>query len=664
MPTIKAKHAGIKTSFPGIIKPMLCTLVREPFNKEGWLYEIKWDGYRILAYKHKNNVTLRSRSGLDYSDRYASVYSSLKKLNSDFILDGEIVAFDAAGKISFDAVQGSNPSAKLAYYVFDILYKDGYSIMQLPLIERKNILKNFLSSTDTVIKFSDHFTDGNALYEQAIKLELEGIVCKKEHSVYTPGKRGDEWLKIPTMKRQEFVIGGWAESEKARSFRSLLFGAYNSKGEFEWIGRSGGGFKEKDMPGILKKLQALEIKQSPFTNKILDTKGAILHYVKPLLVANFQFATWTVTGRIRKPATFLAFRSDKKAKDVVREVPLSITKEKKVIEETKPLQKSKHLKTMPGSNWPELEKIPVTSHDEIPIDDCTIQLTNVEREIWKGITKADLITYYNQIAGYILLHIKNRPLSLHIKPYGATEKGLYIKDMEGRQPSCAEIFSTKRKHPKAGKRSTIDYLVCNNKATLLWLINLGCIDINPWSSTTKDYLHTDYIIIDLDPSDEDFKKAITTALAAKQFFDEHNLKSFIKTSGKTGLHILLPCHGFTFADARKIAVNICNEIHQLVPSITTTNISINQRGNKLFIDPSQNDEADTIAAAYSCRPYVLPTVSTPLEWKEVKASITPEAFTIKTILKRIEKKRDLWQDLFNKKLQNINNAILHGLLSK
>jgi bifunctional non-homologous end joining protein LigD len=322
------KTKGEKAPMPTTLNPMLCTLTKEPFNQDGWVHEVKWDGYRIIAFKNKNHVSLKSRSGIDYSDRYTVVHDAVKQLTGDFVIDGEVVAFNEEGEISFDTVQKANPNAPLAYYVFDIVWYDGRDLMQLPLIERKEILKNLVGENQTV-KFSDHFVDGVALYEQVQRLGLEGIVSKNGSSIYSPGKRGDDWLKVPTAIRQEFVIGAWAESTTARSFRSLLFGAYNKDHQLEWIGRSGGGYKEKDMPAILKKLKALEIEESPFINKILDTKGAVIHYVKPELVANFKFATWTTSGRIRKPATFLGFRYDKKPADVVREVPLSIRETKK-----------------------------------------------------------------------------------------------------------------------------------------------------------------------------------------------------------------------------------------------------------------------------------------------------------------------------------------------
>ncbi len=655
---------GIKAAMPASLKPMLCTLVKEPFSKDGWLFEVKWDGYRIIAFKNKNKVSLRSRSGIDYSHRYTVVRDAIKQLEGNFVIDGEVVAFNKDGEVSFDAVQKANPDAPLAYYVFDIVWYEGKDVKQLPLIERKQILKTITGGNE-MVKFSEHFDDGIALYEQAGQLGLEGIVAKSESGRYSPGKRGDEWLKIPVAKRQEFVIGGWAESSRGRSFRSLLFGAYNEEKQLEWIGRSGGGYKEKEMPGILKKLKALEIDESPFVNKILDTKGAVIHYVKPELVANFKFATWTTSGRIRKPATFLGFRNDKKPKDVVREVPLTVKEEEKIVESsTGKKAKTKATATKPSenSNWPQLDQIPVTSHDKIEIENCTIELINVEKEIWKGITKADLITYYNNVAPYILPQLRNRPLSLHIKPHGATTPGFYIKDMEGRQPDCADIFSTKRKHPKAGKRSVIDYLVCNNLPTLLYLINLGCIDVNPWTSTTGDYLHPDYIVIDLDPSDDDFKKVTRTAQAAKKVFDKLKLKVFPKTSGKTGMHLLIPCKGFTFPEARAIALNICKKIHAQLPEITTIENAISKRGDKLFIDYNQNDEADTIAAPYSARPAKLPTVSTPLQWKEVNSKLNPQDFTLKTIFKRLEEKGDLFKDIFDKKTAASNTKVLKKML--
>ncbi len=336
---------------------------------------------------------------------------------------------------------------------------------------------------------------------------------------------------MPTRKRQEFVIGAWAESDRGRSFRSLLFGAYNKTGELEWIGRSGGGYKEKEMPAILKKLKALEIDRSPFTNKILDTKGATLHYVKPQLVANFEFAAWTKSGRIRKPATFLGFRNDKPAKDVVLEVPRNLQSPPAAGDISpsvrKALTKNPSAASSKDSNWSEVEQQKINTRQSFNMGGCEVEISNIEKELWKDVRKFELIQYYHTISKYLLPHIQDRPQSLHVKLHGPNAPGFYIKDMEGRQPNCANIFSTRRKHKKAGKRDVIDYLVANNEPTLLWMINLGCIDVNPWTSRVSDPLHPDYIIIDLDPSDNDFSKAVEAAQATQQVLQSRKLTAFL-----------------------------------------------------------------------------------------------------------------------------------------
>src|ERR1700712_1257125 len=314
---------GKKSPMPTSIAPMLCTLTKDPIDDPEYLYEIKWDGYRIISYVNKNKVRMDSRSALNYTPKYPPIVQALGKLKHDVVLDGEVVVFNAEGHPDFDALQTFNGhNTPISYCVFDILWMDGYNLMELPLTTRKTILQKLLKG-NKVIRFSQSFDNGNALYNQMLELNLEGIVAKRKDSEYVEGERGNNWLKTPTRKRQEFVIGGWAESDKSRSFRSLLFGAYN-KNKFEWIGRSGGGYKDKDMPGILAQLKKLEVDDSPFVNAVLDSKGAKVHWVKPQLVANFEFAAWTKSGRIRKPATFLGFRKDKKAKDVVREIPKNI----------------------------------------------------------------------------------------------------------------------------------------------------------------------------------------------------------------------------------------------------------------------------------------------------------------------------------------------------
>ena len=650
---------GERSPMPASIKPMLCTLTKTPVSAAGYIHEIKWDGYRLIAFSDKKTVQLASRSGLDYTAKYPPLARAFKLLKHQVVLDGEAVVLNAAGNPDFDALQKFNGSNDpILFYAFDIIWLDGINLMNLELLKRKQILSMLLEGNE-VIRYSEHFDNAHALYSQMQELGLEGIVSKKETSLYRPGERGTNWYKTPTEIRQEFVIGGWIESDKARPFRSLLFGAYkNSK--FEWIGHAGGGFKDSEMSEIMRKMTPLEIKQSPFVNHV-DTDGKP-HWIKPVLVGNFKFATWTKSGRIRKPAIFLGFRSDKKASDVVREVPDERTT---AVATKTPKKKAKLLKTSAASNWPLIEKQKILDEEVFDFGECSITINNIERQIWKDISKARLIQYYHDISPYILPHIHDRPQSLHVKPVNANAPGFYIKDMEGRAPDCAGVFSVKRKHKAEGKRDDIEYLVANNEASLIYMVNLGCIDINPWTSRTAAPDEPDYIIIDLDPSDDDFNKAVETARAVKDFFDSKNLKAFAKTSGKTGIHIYLPCHQLNFKQARSIAESICDAVHKLVPDVTTTSVSISNRGTKLYIDPNQNDFADTVAAPYSARPSHHPTVSTPLEWREIKPGLDPLQFNIDTIAKRLEKKGDLFEGVMESKIAIANTRqfkkILDGL---
>jgi len=929
---------------PEHVDPMLCTLVKAPVENQEYIYELKWDGYRIVAKVEDGAVRMNSRSGLDYTSRYPLIAEALLGLGHELMIDGEVVVLNAEGRPDFDALQLYNGKrSPIRYCVFDLLYLDGNNLMELPLYQRKQLLETLVKDNE-IFLLSESFQDGKALYEKALEDNLEGIVAKKKDSSYIPGARSYEWLKIPTRKRQEFVIGGWAESDKSRSFKSLLFGAYE-KGKLQWIGRSGGGYKQAEMPGILKMLQEIETDKSPFVNKVLDTKGAKVHYTKPELVANFEFATWTKSGRIRKPATFLGFRQDKDPKDVVREVPKETGKIEQVIREQEELEqdaqpgepeagadngdlvkgdagseepklekyhdkrsfdltpeptggspdgdqlifvvqkhdashlhydfrlevrgvlkswavpkgpsmdpadhrlamevedhpydykdfegiipqgqygggtvlvwdrgtyepaekiagkkdqehwllshyyknklgivlhgkklkgkfnlvraygkaenawlltkvkdghelntditkkdqsvlsgrtilevamdshsrvwqsnraqeepagsntngaeaeleaelagpevldeadhpqdeeaavrhatvgelflplsngKMKQAEAPEDSNWNKIFAEKIKSEGTIVVEGQSLHLTNIEKKLWKGTNKAQLITYYNHVVEYILPHLKGRPLSLHIKNLNAGAPGFYIKDMEGFQPEFLDIYTAQRKHKAKGKSEMIHYAVCNNLPALLWLVNLGCIDLNPWNSVVMRPLEPDYIAIDLDPSDEDFKKAVKTALAAKDYLDEVGLVGFVKTSGKTGIHIFIPCKGFSFPQARALAENICAQVHRSVPLFTTLEVSVDKRGSKLFVDFSQNDEADTLASAYSVRPGKLPSVSAPLDWEELDLELSPSDFTMDHMPLRLKDKGDLWKDIGSSKIKTANSKILRQILS-
>ncbi len=335
----------------------------------------------------------------------------------------------------------------------------------------------------------------------------------KEKTAFThPGRKGNSWYKAKLSKRQEYVIGGWTESDNGRLFRSLIFGHYVD-GQFTYVHHSGGGFTDKQAKELSTKLKKLEIDESPFVNKV-DIK-ARKHWAKPELVAEFDKSVQTTkSGHIRHPAIFVALRDDKKARDVVEELPKPVSTEKpaKLNAQNKPLSKAKNDQIETGS-WELLEQRKITSENELIIDGHKINLINIERELWPGITKAELIEYYISIADYILPHLKDRPLGLNICLNTAAQGGFFIRGMEGRAPSWATIFTTDRKHKAKGKSDTIEWLVCDNKATLVYIVNLESIDIHPWTSRIDSPNDPDYIVIDLDPSDDDFNKVIDTALS-------------------------------------------------------------------------------------------------------------------------------------------------------
>lgn len=657
---IKREFKTVKaTNIPGDLLPMLATRTNQPFDNPDWLFEIKWDGFRCLAYVNNGKASLRSRSNLSYNKTFEPIVEALQEWSVDAVLDGEIVVLNEEGKADFEALQnyGNSPNQNIVYYVFDLLWFNGISLLDSPLEKRKELLQKILPEHSR-IRFSDSIEEiGVDFFEVAKQNELEGIVAKKKASLYLPGKRTNDWLKIPTETRQEFVIGGYTESDSGRPFRSLLFGYYEN-GKLINVGHSGGGFKEKQMKEIYSRLKKLETKMSPFSNEVeADTK---IHWVKPQLVAEIKFASFTSSKKIRKPAIFLGFREDKNPKQVVKEIH-TLPNSGEVEQMKTPVPKKK-IDSPSDSNWPVILNQKMENNSVFSFEGKEVELTNIDCKLWGDFTKADLLMYYHSVYPFIITHLKNRPLSLHIKHVSPTAPGLYIKDMEGHQPHWADIYSTQRKHKKKEKRDVIDYLVCNNEATLQYVINLGCIDVNPWTSRTVSPNHPDFVIIDLDPSDEDFSKAIESAKAAKQFFDNHKIKSFVKTSGKTGMHLYLPCNNFNFAEARRIAENICEEVNVLVPGISTTEISVNSRGDKLYLDPNQNDFADTVAAPYSIRPYKLPTISTPLEWKEVNCKLNPQDFTIATVLNRLKKKGDVWKDILDEKTMNANSKVLKGFV--
>jgi bifunctional non-homologous end joining protein LigD len=667
-----------KAPMPQNIKPMYATLVDQSFNNKDWIYEIKWDGFRAIAEVNYNEVELYSRNNLSFNEHFSTIAEALKKTGIQAVFDGEIVALDEKGVARFELIQNYKGTGKgnIVYYVFDILYYNGYDLKDLPLVERKKILKKVLPELSEV-RYNDHVEEeGIRFFDEAVRQGLEGIIAKKSQSIYQPGLRSKEWLKIKVHKRQEAVIAGFTEPRGGRKhLGSLVLGVYEGD-ELVYIGHSGGGFDEESLEAIYKKLKPLVTKKSPFY-KIPKTNMPV-RWVIPEIVCEVKFQEWTAEGIMRMPI-FLGVREDKDPLEVKREVEKEVKTVIKKDEKTKdkisesniksknskgnsrgktrePLKRNAGLKSKINkeSSKEKLEiqslkgqqEIEVVSESikekSVRIEGRILKLTNLEKIYWpeEGYTKGDLIDYYYKIAPFILPYLINRPESLKRSPNGINGPSFFQKDMPGTIP---EWILTKKIYSESNE-AEVNYMMCQDTASLIYMANLGCIEINPWNSRLKSLEYPDYIVIDLDPQDVPFEQVIEVAQAVKEVLDRGKIKGYCKTSGSRGIHIYIPMGAkYNYDQGKEFAHLIATLVQQLVPSITSIERSPAKRKNKIYLDYLQNRKGQTLAAPYCLRPKPGATVSTPLEWKEVKSGLKFSDFNIHTIFKRIEKRGDIFQ---------------------
>jgi bifunctional non-homologous end joining protein LigD len=620
-----------KASLPHDVKPMLATLVEEPFNSPDWVYEIKWDGYRILAHIDKGKVTLRSRGDQDYTQRYKPVAQSLASLGHNAVLDGEMVVVDQEGRSKFQLLQNYHNTGQgnLTYYVFDILQADGHNLTGLPLQKRKQILQNLLPEWDNV-KYSEHIaTYGKQFFELAREQGLEGIMAKRAGSKYLSGKRSSDWLKIKTHMRQEAVIGGYTEPRGGRQFfGALVLGVYQGN-NLVYIGHTGGGFGEVGLKNLYSQLKALETNICPFATK--PTTNTLAHWVKPKLVCEVEFSEWTEDGSLRHPI-FVGLRSDKDPKEVVREM-------------AKPINPHP-----PDHNQPKIResRSPKSSDQEITINRHKLKLTHLDKVYWPddGYTKGDLIDYYREVAPVMMPYLKDRPMSLNRHPNGISGASFYQKDLE-KHPDWVK---TQTIHSESEDRD-IHYLVCRDEATLIYMANLGCIEVNPWSSCIKKLNNPDWCVIDLDPEGIGFEAVIQVARQVHKTLDSIDVPSYPKTSGASGIHIYIPLGSkYNYDQTKDFAHLIVQMVNTAMPDITSILRNPAKRQKRVYLDYLQNRRGQTLAAPYAVRPKRGATVSTPLKWEEVKPGLHPNQFTFNNIHKRLDKVGDLWQPVLEKSI--------------
>jgi bifunctional non-homologous end joining protein LigD len=594
---------------------------------EGWEFEIKWDGYRIVSRVAGGDAELRTRKDQDYTERFANVAKELAKAlkTPDCVVDGEVCALDDEGRPSFSAMQQGKQGTPIVYYVFDLLEVDGEPVIDLPLSERRKRLRKLLDGRNRTVQFSDGFADGPALYEAAQERRLEGIMGKRLDSKYLPGKRSRDWLKFKTHGEQEFVVVGYTKGKGRResSFGSLVLAANGAEG-LEWVGNVGTGFDDAEQERLLKKLRPLERKTSPFAKppKMPRVRKGEVVWVEPKLVAEISFAEFTHDGRLRAPV-YLGLRDDKDASEVRREtaqpIPEVIGKGKRVL-----------------------------------------RLSNLDKPFWpeEGITKGDLLAYYRDLAPVLVPHIRDRPFTMKRYPDGWQGKFFFQKDAPAGMPDWiprVELEVSTREKPR--QRRKIQAPLVNDELALLWMVNMGCIDLNTWYSRVDKLDRPDFVLFDLDPSpDVPFSETVQVALLVKETLDTLGLESFPKTSGADGIHVLVPItRRHTYEDTRQFAEIVAGALASTHRGLVTTEWTKSKRKGVL-IDANQNGEGKTIASVYSVRPKEGAPVSTPLRWEEVDESLDPGAFTMEVVRDRVAKHGDLYEGVLKTK-QSLSAAL-------
>lgn len=638
-----------KQKFYTSIEPMLATLVDKPFDDDEWIYEVKWDGYRAVAFMNKGEVELKSRNDKSFNDKFYPIHDELKSLGIDAVLDGEVVVLGKGGTANFGSLQNwrSEADGDLVYYVFDILWYDGKDLRDLPLLDKKGILKEILPQSDSIL-VSEHFhTSGIAFLAEARKLGLEGIMAKRADSLYYSKVRSKDWLKIKANKRQEVVIGGYTlNDDSSKLFSSILVGVFQGK-KLIYTGKVGTGFNEKSQHEMMELFKPLIINKAPFAEEPDVNKPsrfrpnpphATVTWLRPELVCEVSFTEITSDGVMRHPS-FDGMREDKSAKKVILEQEAET---EKIVDDmadklVTPRVQGERKTLLNPTDKTQVKKI--NRHE--------LKFTNLDKVFWpkEGYTKRDLLNYYYQAAPFILPYLKDRPQSMNRFPNGIEGKGFYFKDVTDTAPYWAETYLYHSDTDKEDKH----YLVGKDEATLLYMANLGCIEMNPWNSTIKKPDHPSFCIIDLDPDKNSFDQVIEAAQVTKTILDDMGIESYCKTSGSTGLHIYIPFgNKYTYDQSKEFARVVVTLLHNELPDYTSLERTVKDRHGKMYLDFLQNRPHATIAAPYSVRPKPGATVSMPLHWDEVKKGLKISDFDIRNAIDRMNEMGDIFKPVLGK----------------
>lgn len=614
---------------PGSVKVMLAQLRREPFSKPGWIYELKYDGFRVVAARSetetdsKPRVRLHYRSGREATSVYPDVARFLSKLPYDLMLDGEVVVLDEAGKPSFQLlqkrallnrtrdIQRATLPFPATYFAFDLLAFEGYDMRGLELLERKRLLRRLLPPAGP-IRYADHVEErGEAMYEQVRQMGLEGMVAKDARSRYRGG-RSSKWIKVRAELTGDFVIVGFTQPKSTRpGFGALHLGQFHG-GELTYAGRVGTGFDDRLLNRLRKQLDGILRASPAVTGEVPKTKEHA--WVEPELVAEVRYVEYTEAGHLRHPA-FLRLRDDKRPIECVRD---DLPPDPAEIEEA-------------GTGQLESGETPA------------VEVTRPEKVFWpdEGYTKGDLDAFYQAVFPWLGPFLRDRPVVLDRFPDGIGGKSFFQKKAPDFVPDWVvtrEIWSDDEKGEEAR------YYLANDAQALRYLVNLGTIPLHVWHSRLESLQQPDWCVLDLDAKDAPFEFVVAAAKEIRKLTKAIGLPAFPKTSGATGLHVLVPLASkLTYDQSKQLGEVLCKVISRRLPEQTSIARLPSGRAGKVYLDFLQNGYGKLIVAPYSVRPLPGAPVSTPLRWSEVNAKLDPAKFTIKTVPARLRRmKSDPW----------------------
>ena len=622
-----------KAALPDFVEPQLATLVSEPPAGEGWLHEMKLDGYRILARIERGTARLYSRNGKEWTRNFPSIAKAAARLPVKTAwIDGEVVVLQPDGRSSFQALQNAltQGDQPLHYYVFDLPYLDGYDLRRAPLVERKRLLAQLVGGQHDAVRLSDHVAgSGAAYYREACRLKLEGIIAKRAGAPYQAG-RGRNWVKVKCEMRQEMVIGGYTDPEGSRTgFGALLLGVYED-GRLRYAGKVGTGFNEETLRAVKQKLDGLEQKEAPFVDPPRGAEARRSHWVKPELVAEVKFTEWTHDGTLRHPS-FQGLREDKKATEVVRERP---SEENDAGHEAARADRS-----------PARKKTARTKAAKSDETIAGIALTKATKVLYPeaDITKQDLARYYESVADWILPHLEDRPLTLVRCPDGWNKQCFFQKNADDGVDAAIERV------PVTTSEGPARYMMANSLSAIVALVQMGALEMHPWGSRRPRLDRPDRMILDFDPDDAlAWRDLVEAVQLTKALFEEIGLVGYLKTTGGKGLHIVVPLKPSRGWDEIKgFSKAVAELLVRTFPDRFTDKVAKSRRHGKIFIDYLRNAEGATAIAAYAVRARANAPVATPIGWDELKREVRFDHFNVRNVPARLKRmKKDPWVGFF------------------